>query len=326
MNNLVQNLKPMKLRARKNWLWLWILPTALSWLLVSLATPTGGAAFWVELAIIGSCSCLGGFALAFKNFSTLKQRILGGLFFTGGSLCLVLSVVFMGCHLETPPSGAEIRYDRRKTERQEQERVAKQIVPRDAQADQTMLDLTSFYNELLPGKSDGKKAAARALEPGTHKWDGIKFDARGMAVAQFRPDGRIAGIRVGQKCSEIAFVHGSYEWFFQDERFSRMVIHFANRHTETIPLVFGKDVDRAFWNGGLAGVPLDSVWSNSVAHSVIWAEGSFGDDTSSPGLKLFIKKWKNPFPGEMVTSIDVVPASRYANPFLVAITLIPVNP
>jgi hypothetical protein len=315
-----KTLKPLKLHVRKNWLWLWILPTALSLLLVSLARPSGGAVFWIELAIICSSSCFFSFALAIKSFNTLQERFWGGLFFSGGSLCLISSVLSIGCHLYTPPSGASIRKERRKSEMQNKAPNSLQIVPRDAQADPTMLDLTSYYNDLLSGRPGWKQLGARTLIPGTHTWKGVKFDVRGMVVAQFRPDGRITGIRVGQKCSEIAFVHGSYEWFFQNEMFSRIVIHFANRHTESIPLVFGKDVDLStFWNSGEA-------FNSETATSVVWRERSPDDDPHQPGLRLFIRKWKNPFPEETVTTIDVVPASRYANPFLVAITIRPVNP
>src|SRR5580658_4669222 len=138
MNSCGQFLNPIKLHVRRHWLWLWLLPVVLSRLLVSLARPSGGAAIWVELAIICLCSCFFSFALAIKSFSTFQERFWGGLFFSGGSLCLISSMLFLGCF---GPTAAEMRKERL----QQRVQISKQVVPRDAQADSTMLDLTSFY-------------------------------------------------------------------------------------------------------------------------------------------------------------------------------------
>jgi hypothetical protein len=316
MKNEVRIMKPLKLRAAKNWLWLWILPTALSLLLLSLGSPTGGAAFWIDLGIIGSCSCLCSFALAFKSFSTFQERIWGGLFFMGGSLCVISSILFIGCFGPSGPPAADMR----KWRIQHKAWVAQQIVPRDAQADATMLDLTSFYDTLLPDQTYRLPSGFHALEPGTHTWEGIKFDVRGVVEPQNQPDGKLVGVPVGRKCSEIAFLHGGIYGHEQTNIISRFVVRYANGHAETIPIVCGKDVSiRHFRRDALEINP-------PLTNSVVWEERMFSDGTPRPVLMFFIKKWNNPFPQETVATIDFVKTRVFADPFVVAITVFPVNP
>ncbi|HEV7927228.1 MAG TPA: hypothetical protein VGR14_17880 [Verrucomicrobiae bacterium] len=314
MNSCGQFLNPIKLHMRKHWLWLWLLPVLLSRLLVSLARPSGGAAIWVEIAIICLCSCFFSFALAIKSFSTFQERFWGGLFFSGGSLCLISSMLFLGCF---GPTAAQVR----KQGLQRKMQTLKQIVPRDAQADATMLDLTPFYDELLPGQTVWKPAGFRGLEPGTHTWEGIKFDVRGLIMTRDLFDGKFNSISipVGQKCAGMAFLHGAYV-FNVTNCSSQFVIHFANGHTETIPLVLGQDfaASRFGWN--------QAARNMSLTNAVVWSETVNTNGTPKADMRFFIKKWNNPFPGETVTTIDLGTGSAGLNPFLVAITIRSVNP
>jgi hypothetical protein len=314
-------LKPLKLRARKNWLWLWILPTVLSWLLVSLAGRSGGGTFRVELAAICSCSCFCGFALAVKSYSTFKERLCVGLFFTGGSLSVISSLLFMGCLYQSGPSAAQLREERVRLEADAKTRTAKQIVPRDSQADPSMLNLAAFYDSPLFGQTGRNRPGLRALEPGTHAWNGIKFDVRGTIMAQRQPGGKITGIPVGQKCSGLAFLHGTYPLFvnYPGNSFSRFVIHFANGHAETIPLVFGKDIGPSRDDNNRPALGLAST------NSVVWAERVSTNGTVRPVSVFYIKQWKNPFPAETVKTVDFIPSASYANVVLAAITVLPAS-
>jgi hypothetical protein len=316
-------LSPMKLHLRKNWVWLLLLPAALSWLLAVLAKPSGGTAFRVELAIIGSCSCFFGFALDFKSFSTFKERFWGGLFFSGGSLGLISNVVFIGCICGEPSAPTPTPQQKLQWEIESKAEVAKQIVPRETQADATMLDLTTLYDATLPGLSVWHPPSLRALEPGTHTWEGIKFDVRGIVMSQNQPGGKITDIPVGQKCSEIAFLNGANQnvGHYKDSLFNRLVVHFANGHAETFPLVFDQDF---VFSRGVNSRDLNYA----VTNSVVWEERISTDGTSRPNIVFHLTKWKNPFPTETVATIDFVPpaAYAYANAFLVAVTVRPVEP
>lgn len=286
-------MKPMKLNAGRNWLWLWILPAALSWLLVWLTRPAGGAALWAEIGIVCLCSCLCGFALAFRGFSTIKERLWGGLFFTGASLGVFSSVLFLGCGLLAGDTWQKSPVQR---EIENRARVAKQITPRDARADPTMLDLTSFYQKTLPH-------SFRALEPGTHSWDGIKFDVRGLVARPQSPDGQIPTVPVRQKCSGISFLNGYAANNQQDLPF-RFLVYFANGHEESVPLVFGKDY--------------------ATTNAIVWDQSRTTNGSYVPDFIFYIKKWNNPYPDVTVSSIDFVGSSGVS--FLAAITIRPVNP
>ncbi len=182
-----------------------------------------------------------------------------------------------------------------------------------------MLDLASFYDTLLPGQFDGNSSRLRALKPGTHTWGGIKFDARGMVDLQNQPNGKVTGIPVGQKCSWIAFVHGFGRGLNQNNTLSRFVIHYANGHAETIPLVFGKDVASSY----LSHDP-DEL-NAALTNSVVWAEIISRNGAPPAQIVFYVKKWTNPFPEETVTAVDFAQSAQNMNPFLVAITVRPVN-
>lgn len=286
-------------------------------MLMFLAGPADGAAFWTELAILGLSSCFFGFALAFKSFSTFKERLWGGLFFSGGSLGLISNVVFIGCICDGGQSApTPTPQQRLQWENIRRASAAKHIGPRDAQADSTMLDLTSFYDAVLPDQTTG----LRALEPGTHILGGTKFDARGMVMSQNQPGGRIDGVPVGQKILEVTFLHGANQNFGRDKDhlFKRVVVHFANGRVETFPLVYDKDFA---WSKDQKSRDLNFA----VTNAVVWAERVSADGTTRPGVVFHITTWKNPFPGETVATIDFVPPADYANSFLVAVTVRPVE-
>jgi hypothetical protein len=225
-------------------------------------------------------------------------------------------MLFIGCFGPPGPSAADMW----KWRIQHKAWVAQQIVPRGAQADPTMLDLTSFYTTVLPGQTFRLPPDWPALDPGTHTWEGIKFDVRGMAEAQNEPEGKVFGLPVGKKCSEIAFLHGGHFAFEKTDIISQFVVHFANGHAETIPIVCGKDVPLRHRSHNAHEINL------ATTNSVVWAERILSDGTHQPELIFYIKKWNNPTPEETVATIDFVNTSMYVDPFVAAITVVPVNP
>ena len=305
----------MKPFIRKNWLWIWICPTAFSWLLVSIVKPANRSAFWVELAIVCLFSFSCGFALAIKSFPTFKRRFLGGLFFAGSSLYLLSCVAFLGC-LPLPQrqlSPAQIDQNRRQQEIRRRAWVARQVLPRDAEADASMLDLSSFYDGLLPGTALETNTPFRFLKPGTHTWDGIKFDVRGVIEPGWRSKAEADSIPVGRKCSELDFLQGAF-WGEPSNTVSQFVIHFTNGHNETVPIIFGRDVS-------------DSHFRNNFipANTVVWEERIITNAPPKPFFGFFIKKWNNPFPDETIETIIFVPEPAYSGVFLIAITAQPIT-
>jgi len=307
----------LKPDVRKNGLWLWILPAALTWLLLSPANSVGNESPWPRVALFCGCSFFFCFVLAIKTFSTRKERLWGWLFFSGASLGVYSSLLFMGCFAPDSPhplSEEQIRAQQRQREMDNRARAAARILPRDSSADASMLDLTSFYNALLPKYGDSG-SVFRSLQPGIQTWQGIRFDVRGRVVLF---DDDVSGIPVHQKCSGIAFVHGTNPGFKVADGSSQFVIHYASGHVETIPLIFGTDMEQSYrFNRRDLGEPL--------TNSVVWSERISGAGAPGPNVLFFIKKWHNPFPDETVAAIDFKKPSSYLNSFLVAITVDPVK-
>jgi hypothetical protein len=324
---------------RKNRLWLLIVPPLLSLALVSVVKPAGRSALAVELGIILLCSFLCGFALAVRSFKTARHRFWGGLFFSGNSLYLISCVVFLGCMTGGSLTPAEMEAMKHRQEafsrqrevqaaliRQQEEvqdkaRFAKQLAPRDADADASMLDLSAFYDGLLPGQDEQPASPLHILNSGTHTWNGIKFDARGMIQSCWNGRAETNSIPVGRKCSEIDFLHGTSGWMTSTNTISRFLIHFANGVNAAIPIVFGKDVAPS--NLLLPGRP-----NPTLTNSVIWGEivrqgRSFTNAPPMPISGLYIKRWSNPFPDVTVDTIDFEPAQTCSGAFLVAITIQP---
>jgi hypothetical protein len=204
----------------------------------------------------------------------------------------------------------------RQQEIQNKARVARQLVPRDADADASTLDLSAFYDRLLPGQGSPTSTRIHYLNPGTHTWQGIKFDARGM----IQPGNYLAEtnrIPVGQKCAGIDFLHGMAWWMSSTNPASRFVVHFANGASTTIPIVFGKDVASShLLNNSRQHYP-------DLTNPVVWEERISTNAPTQPIFGFYIKRWSNPFPDVTVDTIDFELAQTYSDAFLVAITIRP---
>ena len=315
-------MNPMEFISGKNRLAFLILPPLLSLSLISIVKPSGSFAFVVELVIICLCGFVCGFALAVKSFATSRQRVWGGLIFTACNLYLVSCVAFLGCMTRgnTPPplTPAQIENARREQFRLKKERMARDghIVPRDAAADSSMLDLSPFYNELLPGQRLPTDVSRSYLNPGIHIWQGIKFDVRGEIDSGGTDYDDPDPIPVGQKCSEVDFLLGSNLLWQNGETNCQMVIHFANGTKATVPIIYGKDMALSHFS--------DVYPRNSsvLTNSVVWEESIYANAPLHPVFGFYIKRWENPFPDEIVTVIDFK-KNHHVGAFLVAITLQP---
>jgi hypothetical protein len=89
----------------------------------------------------------------------------------------------------------------------------------------------------------------------------------------------------------------------------KYVIHYADRTTAVIEIVYGKDV-RDWWNH-------DS--SKGVTRGkVAWA----GKNANTISIQLFLTTWRNPHPKKKVVSIDYLSMQTSdAAPFCVAMTV-----
>lgn len=250
-----------------------------------------------------------------KQFPKTTHRLLGTIAYSAAGMYLICCMSFMGCLwlFEEPPapSPAQIQQNQRKWEihRKAWEIhrkawAAKHVVARDALADSSMLDLSPFYDGIVPGPTPPGDRLFRIQQPGTHVWEGIKFDVRGTIDLGWPLETN--SIFVGRKCSEVDFLHGAYDRG-PSSLVNQFFVHFQNGRTETIPIIYGTDVSSKWFRNGI--VP---------ANAVIWREFLPTNAPPRPFIGFFIKKWKNPFPDEIISSIGFAP--QY-NGFLVAITV-----
>ena len=280
--------------------------------------PVGRPALWIEFGIIGACCFISGFGLALKTFPTARQRLLGGLFFTGSSLWLIFSVAFLGCMLPIilpahHESLAEIRQQQIRQEAHMKAMVARQIAPRDAQADATMLDLSPYYDNFLIRFN---RANTRINLPGTFTWNGVKFDVRAKIQLGSPPRQGVESIPVGRKCSELYFLHGVQSGS-RNEIVSKFVIHLEGTNIETIPMTFGKDLAAEF-------VPYDHNLNTIPTNMIVWEEIISTNVPPRPLQEFFVSRWINSYPDQMVKTIDFESGSYNRGAFLVAITLKPI--
>jgi hypothetical protein len=195
------------------------------------------------------------------------------------------------------------------------------IPPRLPEATPNLIDLTKYYNAALsqtwhPGLANN---SLNVLPPGLLQLGGSVFDVRGIVQLSGRELERVGGryprqmdgIRIGQLCRELQFLHAT-GWRAPDgTRVGTYVVHYADARESSIPIIYGQDVRD--WN--TMGDP-----SVAVKHSsIVWCA------TNSAGLyvRLFKTAWVNPTPETEIASLDYLSAMADAAPFLVSITAEP---
>jgi hypothetical protein len=90
-------------------------------------------------------------------------------------------------------------------------------------------------------------------------------------------------------------------------------LHYADGTTETIPVVYGKDVRDWWFNGKSPGVSRGKV---------VWKGDNELTKTKKYQIRLYAMTWTNPHPNKKVISIDFSRVGKsVAAPFCVAITM-----
>jgi hypothetical protein len=307
---------PAKLTSGKSVLWLWLLPVALSWCLMSWLPPWGRGSFWVKAFLVVFCCLVCGFGLAWGSYSTPGRRFWGGLLLAVSSLGMVFSIAFLGC-LPIPPrrmSPVQVEVQRTQQEANQKAFVARQIAPRDALADATMLDLSPYFDAVLY-LWDTQNFSS--IAPGTHSWGGVKFDVRGKVQLMGQDQRGVTGIPVGRKCAALYFLHG-VERGFSSEIVSQFVIHYGGTNIATVPMVYGRDVASEY-------LGLKSEPSVTLTNLAVWQERISTNAPPRPFRGFYISRWDNPSPDQPVDTLDFVPGQNNRSAFLVAITLKPVE-
>jgi hypothetical protein len=190
-------------------------------------------------------------------------------------------------------------------------------LPRSPDATPNLIDLTAYYNAALNEAwhfGQGTKGTdLGALPTGVQTLAGVRFDVRGIIQLSSKrsqpwfPE-KVQGIRIGQKCRTLHFLHAT-GWMAKDgARIGSFVIHYANGQNQELPIVYGEDTRE--WHGR-----SDSV--QTITHGKLaWSWPS-----DSLERRLFMSSRQNPLPDLEITTVDYISAMTDCYPFLIAITV-----
>lgn len=218
--------------------------------------------------------------------------------------------------------------------------------PRDEDTPPELIDLSRYYNANLHESSEGTRGGGIAvgnnlaqLSPGTHIFDQVHFDARGIikigaeqnfeAIQKyFRYPPSVAEIQIDQSAKKIHFLHaaaspargdpGRGESATGGEQIGQYIVNYPNGEKRVIPLVLDVNISD-WWASSEMGseTPADLPRAKTV-----WTGGNEASGYHML-LRLFKYTWTNPDPDNVIESIDFESAQIRTTPFLVAITVEP---
>ncbi len=171
------------------------------------------------------------------------------------------------------------------------------------------IDLGPHVNQKLKDRfhnyREGNDLAA--LPTGRQRFAGMAFMV-GEGVVQLGGDkpSKVEGIKVGTKVGKLHFLHaGGFSGSIPlNTPIGKYVVHYEDKHTEEIEIIYGRDVVDWWVQPGVA---------DPTRSKVAW-EGQ----NSFSAIKLFLTTWENPNPQKRIVTLDYVATG--GTPFCVAIS------
>jgi hypothetical protein len=179
------------------------------------------------------------------------------------------------------------------------------IPVRSRQAIPDLMDLSPSYTSTL------EEGGLAALPKGVHAYDRAAFDIRGMIqLAGKKPSAHtdaIKAIAIHYKGEKFDFLHGAAGTVEEDTIIGNYILHFANEETKKIPLVYSRNIKNSFdGNSGYVLTDAVTAWASETA-------------------QVFKYTAYNPLPGIEVTTMDFISNNTPAAPFLIAMTVEPIQ-
>jgi hypothetical protein len=169
--------------------------------------------------------------------------------------------------------------------------------------------------ESFPGSHAGNNLAG--LKPGIQTMQGQKFNiGEGLIhLANKRlkdalPE-KVEGLKVDAKFVTLHVLHATAYSMADDTVIAKYVVHYEDKSTETIEVVYGRDV-RDWW--------CHDGDEEPTRGKVAWTGSNLATRSTGNSLWLFALSWKNPKPDKKVVAIDYASTLTDAAPFVVAMT------
>jgi hypothetical protein len=183
------------------------------------------------------------------------------------------------------------------------------------------IDLKDYANaklkEPLHGGDEGNDLAN--LPTGKQKFADVNFTIGDgfiqLGSAQVKGPEKVEGIKVDRLVGKLRFLHSCGCGFntADDAAIGKYVVHYDDKSTEDIDIVYGKDVID-WWVGPDRKDPTRS--------KVGWEGENAAAKAAGAKIKLSVSTWENPHPKKKIVSLDYVntAATTQVAPFCVAIT------
>ena len=151
---------------------------------------------------------------------------------------------------------------------------------------------------------------ARVVQQNT----GVAFDARGYCGLYAKGGERDVGstwpqsvpdIPINRRLTRLHIMHASVYRERAGTEIGYYILHFADGHSETLPIIYGEDV-----------IEEPKNQAPTVRAKVVWP-------TSKGKLPIYKVTWTNPHPEVEIKSLDFVSAITETSPLLIAITVDP---
>jgi hypothetical protein len=193
--------------------------------------------------------------------------------------------------------------------------------PVPAESSATPIDLKDYANaklkEPLHGGDEGNDLAG--LPTGKQTFADVKFTLGDgfiqLGSARVKGPEKVEGIKVGRLVGKLRFLHscGCGYNTADDAVIGKYVVHYDDKSTEDIEIVYGKDVID-WWVGPDRKDPTRA--------KVGWEGENAPAKAAGSKIKLSLSTWENPHPKKKVVSLDYVntAATTDVAPFCVAIT------
>jgi hypothetical protein len=195
--------------------------------------------------------------------------------------------------------------------------------PAPTEPSNTPIDLKPHINVKLKDSFHNGTTAGNDLAPlptGKQKFADIKFTI-GDGVVQLgstrvtgKPE-KVEGIKVGRVLTKLHFLHSCGCGYATEDgtQIGKYVVHYDDKSTEDIEIVYGKDVVD-WWVAADRKDPTRS--------KVGWEGENAAVKGTGTKIKLSVSTWENPHPKKKIVSLDYVATAATTDvaPFCVAIT------